>query len=428
MANLSSSSESMASEPRGSTFSIVALTALFFMWGAITSLNDVLIPHLKSVFSLTYTKAMLVQFCFFGAYFLISIPAGKLIKKVGFQYGISIGLVISALGALLFVPSAWMELYWLFLGALFVLAAGVTILQVTANPLMALIGDPKNASSRLTLAQGFNSLGTTVAPIIGGWLLFSDHIELEGAKAAVETVIPPYLGLAAVAFLLGMLFLKLTLPVPDANEADVPVAPDSSDAERLWHHRHLILGALGIFVYVGAEVAIGSFLVNYLGESYIAGMPESTAANYIAFYWGGAMVGRFIGALLMRHIPARLLLAFCSFCSIALIVTSVASSGSVAMWTILAVGLCNSIMFPTIFSLALKGLGKSTSQGSGLLCLAIVGGAIVPVFQGMLADSIGLQLSFLLPALCYVYIGFYGLKGSIPRYEHLANVAEEKRA
>ncbi|GGD70396.1 glucose/galactose MFS transporter [Lacimicrobium alkaliphilum] len=382
------------------------------MWGFITALNDILIPHLKSVFSLSYTQAMLVQFCFFMAYFLVSVPAGRIVDKIGFQKGIGLGLLTAAAGCLLFIPSALYTTYWMFLGALFILAAGVTILQVAANPLVTLLGDPDTAESRLTMTQAFNSLGTTVAPVIGGILIFS---HAEGSVQSADSVIVPYIGLALVLIGLAAFLVRMRLPETGNH---VPSAADLLDSKAkapLKNYPHLILGALGIFLYVGAEVSIGSFLVNYLGEDSVMGMSEGQASKYIAYYWGGAMVGRFIGAILMQKITPGKLLGFNSAASIALLLVSIFSSGQLAMWSVLLVGLCNSIMFPTIFSLALKGLGKDTSRGSGLLCLAIVGGAIVPLLQGILADSIGLQLSFLLPMLCYLYIGFYGLAGAAIR-------------
>lgn len=397
----------------GHRFALISLTSLFFMWGFITAMNDILIPHLKGVFSLNYTQAMLIQFCFFGAYFIVSVPAGRLVKKIGFQKGISAGLTIACIGCLMFVPAASNKIYWVFLAALFVLASGITILQIAANPLVTLLGKPETASSRLTLTQAFNSLGTTIAPIIGGILIFS---AVAGSEASADSVILPYVALAAVLFLLAIIFLKLALPNMDIAQTS---PEDSSSAKQQVQsplsHRHLVMGAIGIFVYVGAEVSIGSFLVNFFGESHIAGLTESEAAGYIAYYWGGAMVGRFIGAAVMQKVSAGKLLAFNSAASISLISLAIMSSGSLAMWSILLVGFFNSIMFPTIFSLALAGLGEQTSKGSGILCLAIVGGALVPVMQGYLADTIGLQLSFILPLTCYIYIAYYGLSGSKPR-------------
>ncbi|WP_018984388.1 sugar MFS transporter [Salinimonas chungwhensis] len=407
---MSHSSQATASQrPSNSQFALWALTSLFFMWGFITAMNDILIPHLKSLFALSYTKAMLVQFCFFGAYFLVSLPAGKLVSRVGYQKGIGYGLVTAAVGCVMFIPSAYLTQYWMFLASLFVLASGVTILQVAANPLVTVMGDPDTASSRLTMTQGFNSLGTTVAPIIGGMLLFSSHDAIE-PQVQADSVVLPYLALAAILAIMAAIMVKISLPTPQHDEVELATSTDSS----VLKHRHLALGVVGLFMYVGAEVAIGSFLVNYLGLENVMGMSEAEASAYIAYYWGGAMVGRFIGAVIMQKIDPGKLLAFNSMLSCALVIISVMSDGGIAMWTILAVGLCNSIMFPTIFSLALKGLGNQAAQGSGMLCLAIVGGAIVPLLQGALADAFGLQLSFLLPVICYIYIAFYGVIGSVP--------------
>lgn len=397
-------------------FALTSLTFLFFIWGFITCLNDILIPHLKNVFDLNYTQAMLIQFCFFGAYFLVSIPAGLLVRKAGYQRGIVIGLIIAATGCLLFYPAAAMQQYPLFLGALFVLASGITILQVAANPYVTALGKAETASSRLTMTQAFNSLGTTIAPWFGGLLILAaataevGTAEFKAQEAAAVQV--PYLMLATALLVLAVIFAVLKLPkVTEHHQAEVADANPGS----AWQYSHLMLGALGIFVYVGGEVAIGSFLVNFLGEPDIAGLAEADAAKYISYYWGGALVGRVIGALVMQKIAAGKVLAFNAVAAAALVLLAMTGSGALAMWAILAVGLFNSIMFPTIFSLAVTGLGKYTSQGSGVLCLAIVGGAIVPLLQGVLADTIGLQMSFILPVLCYAYICFYGLKGSVPK-------------
>ncbi len=398
---------------------LVIVTILFFMWGLLTSLNDVLIPHLKSVYTLTYLQAMLVQFCFFGAYFIVSLPAGMLIKKIGYQKGAVSGLLIAAAGCALFYPAANSG-YALFLFAFFVLAAGITILQVAANPFVTALGPAKTASSRLTLTQAFNSLGTTVAPALGGLLILSavtisaDQLALlpaaeQAAYRAQEaaTVQGPYLVLAGALAVLAIMFAMARLPKID-HAADTSAAPDGKGSATAY--RHLVLGAIAIFVYVGGEVSIGSFLINFLGEGNIAGLSHAAAAQYVSLYWGGAMVGRFIGFAVMRYVSPGKTLAFNSLFAIVLILTATFSQGQVAMWAILAVGLCNSIMFPTIFSMALHGLGKFTGQGSGILCMAIVGGAIVPFAQGMLADTIGLQLSFLVPAACYAFILYYGVK------------------
>lgn len=397
------------------TFEMTALTSLFFMWGFITCLNDILIPHLKAVFSLNYTQAMLIQFCFFGAYVLVSIPAGKLVNHLGYKKGIVGGLFIAAIGCLLFYPAANLQSYPVFLGALFVLASGITVLQVSANPYVTALGRPETASSRLTMAQAFNSMGTTVAPFFGALLILGGaeagaELMADGGSSA-ESVKEPYLMLAATLAALGVVFTLLKLPeINDQTISENEVTEDRGLSA--WSYSHLTLGAVGIFTYVGAEVAIGSLLINFLADEAIAGMEEAEAANYIAYYWGGAMVGRFIGAIAMRTVKPGNALAFNAVLACLLITVAVLGDGQLAMWSILAVGLCNSIMFPTIFSLAINHLGRYTSQGSGILCVAIVGGALLPVVQGALADSFGIQLSFVMPIFCYLYIAFYGLVGS----------------
>ena len=393
------------------SFALTSLTSLFFMWGFITCLNDILIPHLKGVFDLSYSQAMLVQFCFFGAYFIVSLPAGAIVKKLGYQKGIVLGLVIAAMGCLGFYPAASMHSYPVFLMALFVLASGITLLQVSANPYVSMLGDSKTASSRLTMTQAFNALGTTVAPFFGALLILNQAAESMSAQASAEAVQMPYVFLAAMLLVLAAIFAWLKLPNLSASE-DVEQNDSSKDNGSAWQYNHLVLGAIGIFVYVGAEVSIGSFLVSFFADPSIAGLEESEAAKYIAYYWGGAMVGRFIGAAVMQKISGGKVLCFNSIFAVILILVATLSSGTIAMTAILLVGLCNSIMFPTIFSLAINGLGKHTSQGSGILCLAIVGGAIIPLIQGFLADSIGIQLSFLLPIVCYLFIAYYGLSGS----------------
>tara|TARA_R110002050_G_scaffold134002_5_gene256539 strand:+ start:1119 stop:2375 length:1257 start_codon:yes stop_codon:yes gene_type:complete len=389
---------------------LTSLTSLFFMWGFITCLNDILIPHLKGVFDLSYSQAMLVQFCFFGAYFLVSLPAGVLVKKLGYQKGIVIGLSVAALGCLFFYPAAALHSYPVFLMALFILASGITLLQVSANPYVSILGDAKTASSRLTMTQAFNSLGTTIAPFFGALLILNHTAESMSVQASGEAVQLPYIYLAIMFVALAVIFAKLKLP--NIEETDIHCNDNNINSGSAWGYSHLVLGAIGLFVYVGAEVSIGSFLVSFFAEPSIAGLAESEAAKYIAYYWGGAMTGRFIGAVVMQKVDAGKLLSFNATVACILILVATLSSGSIAMIAILAVGLCNSIMFPTIFSLAINGLGKHTSQGSGILCLAIVGGAIIPIFQGLLADNIGIQYSFFLPILCYLFITYYGLLGS----------------
>lgn len=395
--------------PSQNRFALISLTTLFFMWGFITCLNDILIPHLKAIFDLTYTQSMLVQFCFFGAYFLVSLPAGQLVKKVGYQKGIVAGLVVAALGCLMFYPAASMHSYPMFLSALFVLASGITILQVSANPYVTLLGPKESASSRLTMTQAFNSLGTTVAPYLGALFILNEAASSMSAPSA-DSVKVPYLVLTAALLLLAAIFAWLKLPHISSAET----APDEEVSGSAWQYRHLVLGAVGIFVYVGAEVSIGSFLINFFGEANIAGLEESEAAKYLTYYWGGAMVGRFIGAAVMQKVSATKVLSFNAFLAVVFVSIAIVTSGSIAMWAMLLVGLCNSIMFPTIFSLALNGLDKHTSQGAGILCLAIVGGAIVPLIQGVLADIVGVQLSFVIPVLCYSYIVYYGMSGATP--------------
>ncbi|MEW5249509.1 sugar MFS transporter [Microbulbifer discodermiae] len=400
-------------EASGYRFALVALTSLFFMWGFITCLNDILIPHLKGVFDLNYAQAMLVQFCFFGAYFLVSLPAGSLVSRIGYQRGIVVGLSVAVVGCLLFIPAERLQAYPLFLFALFVLAAGITVLQVSANPYVTALGSERTAASRLTLTQAFNSLGTTVAPFFGAMLILSIAIPAGGEAAAAQrasAVEGPYLMLAAALAALAVTFALLKLPRIDSHKV-VTGLNDFAAFGKTLAHRHLFLGAIAIFLYVGAEVSIGSFLVNFLSEDSIAGISEQQAAFYVSLYWGGAMVGRFIGAAVMRYVSAGAVLGACSLGACVLLAITILGSGRVAMWAVLAIGLCNSVMFPTIFSLALARLGALTSQGSGILCMAIVGGALVPVLQGLLADRIGIQLAFVLPIFCYLYILYYGAAG-----------------
>jgi len=396
---------------------LAILTTLFFMWGFITVLNDVLIPHLKNLFELSYFQAMAVQLCFFGAYGVVSYPAGSLIKHIGYKKGVVLGLIVAGIGCLLFYPAGSSQVYGVFLAALFVLASGITILQVAANPFVTRLGKPEGASLRLTLTQAFNSLGTTIGPIFGSLLIFSavniDTSTLAGAELIAhrqqeaEAVQLPYLLLAAALIGLAVIFALLkNLPVIVDS-----VTEQQHPAKTAWEYKHLILGAIGIFLYVGAEVSIGSLIVNFLGEKQIANMPEREAGTMISYYWGAAMVGRFVGVALMLRFRPQYLLTLAAIAACALLIATVFGSGNIAMWSVLAIGLFNSIMFPVIFSLAVDKLGPATSQGSGILCVAIVGGAIIPPLQGLLADNIGLQLSFLLPIICYVYIAFYGIKG-----------------
>jgi FHS family L-fucose permease-like MFS transporter len=401
---------------------LVVLTSLFFMWGLITSLNDILIPHLKAIFTLSYVQAMLIQFSFFGAYFVMSFPSGYLVEKQGYRRGIIIGLATAGIGCLGFYPAASLQSYPLFLGALFVLASGITLLQVAANPYVAILGKPATAASRLNLTQAFNSLGTTIGPFMGSVLILSAVATGGSADTAreIETVQTPYLALAAVLFVIAVVFAQFKLPTVPNTEA--ATSASGAPARSVWRYSHLVLGAVAIFVYVGAEVSIGSFLVNFMAQPEIGGLSESTAGRYLSLYWGGAMVGRFIGAYVLRRIKPGYVLAFNAAMVILLLIVAMATAGKAAMWAVLAIGLFNSIMFPTIFTLAIAGLGRHTGEGSGVLCMAIVGGAIVPVIQGFFADSMGILMSFFVPAICYAYIVYYGVKGSQIRGDETAAV------
>ena len=390
------------------TPALIVLTSLFFMWGLITSLNDILIPYLKALFELTYFEAMLIQFCFFGAYFVMSFPAGYLVEKVGYRKGIIIGLLVAAVGCVGFYPAASQHAYPLFLLALFVLASGITLLQVAANPYVAILGDPATAASRLNLTQAFNSLGTTVGPWIGSLLILSIVATARDATA----VQLPYLILSAALVVIALVFSQFHLPTVDTeNATDGAPAGAGRDGGSLWRHRSLVLGAIAIFVYVGAEVTIGSFLVNYISQADVGAMPESRAGTYVSLYWGGAMVGRFIGSGMLRRVRPGTLLAFNAACAIVLLAITMTTHGTTAMYAVLAVGLFNSIMFPTIFTLGIAHLGRHTGEGSGVLCMAIIGGAIVPLVAGHLADASGIAFSFVVPAICYAYIVYYGVEG-----------------
>lgn len=394
------------------------------MWGFLTSLNDILVPHLKAIFDLNYAEVMLIQFSFFSAYFIFSLPSGKLIDRIGYKRAMVVGLLTMGLGALLFVPAAVVPSFPLFLAALVILAAGITLLQVAANPYVTVLGPARTASSRLNLTQAFNSLGTTVAPYFGGLLILSatpkttDEVRRMSAQVLqayrlqeASSVKLPYVGLSLALILLAVFIAAMRLPaIPEA----VRSSSSRTTGESVWKHRHLVLGAVAIFVYVGAEVAIGSFLVSYLGQPFIGGLTAKVAARFVSLYWGGAMIGRFIGSAVLQKVRTGTVLAVAAIGACLLVLVSVAPTGHLAMWSILLVGVCNSIMFPSIFALGVSGLGPLTGDGSGVLVMAIVGGAIIPEIQGALADHIGIQHAFLLPAACYVYILYYALKGSRP--------------
>jgi MFS transporter, FHS family, L-fucose permease len=409
------------------------VTTLFFMWGFLTSLNDILVPHLKSIFDLNYTRVMFINLAFFGSYFVFAIPAGKLIEMIGYKRTMVVGLLIMAAGALLFVPAANGPSYALFLGALIVLAAGVTALQVAANPYVTVLGPARTASSRLNLTQAFNSLGTTVAPWVGGKLILAAAPMTAAALMRLSapdllayrvheasSVKVPYIGIALALTVLALAIAMFNLPKIEATREFRPMGETDAAARDLWKQRQLVLGAIGIFVYVGAEVAIGSFLINYFGQPEIGNMATQAAAGLVSVYWFCAMVGRFIGAAVLQKLPTRAVLGTVAVIAGLLVITSMLSTGWLAMGTIIAVGLFNSVMFPNIFSLGIEGLGPLTGKGSGLLVMAIVGGAIIPVAEGALADRIGIHHAFILPVLCYIYIAYYGYFGSVPKQDTVA--------
>jgi FHS family L-fucose permease-like MFS transporter len=421
--------------------SFISVTILFFLWGFITVLVDSLVPRLKDVFEMSYAKTVLVQFAFFTAFFVVSLPAGAILTKIGYKKGIVLGLIIMALGCLLFYPAAEYRNFNVFLIGYFTLASGITVLQVAANPYVALLGSEEGASSRLNLSQAFNSLGTTIAPVVGALFLLSDSVKTSEEidllnitdkanyyAAEAATVQVPFLLIAAFIGILALIFSFIKLP---------KVMEDSPKGGylALLKNKLMMLGALGIFVYVGAEVAIGSFLVNYFDDMNLAVIvaenntmmsiantiastfnktfsnsdPKSLLGIFIIFYWGGAMIGRFIGAYLTKIMsPGRVLSIFASL-AIILIIISINTVGLLSMWSILAVGLFNSIMFPTIFTLTLRGLGDLKAQASGLLCMAIVGGAIIPFAFGSLIDGFGFKTAFILTIVCYGYILYYGM-------------------
>ena len=429
-----SSTTTTATAPGGAQSygaALATVTTLFFMWGFLTCLNDILVPHLKSIFDLSYAGIMLIQFAFFGAYFLFSIPSAKLIDWIGYQRSMVVGLLTMGVGAFLFVPAASVPSYPLFLGALIVLAAGITCLQVAANPYVTVLGKPETASSRLNLTQAFNSLGTFLAPFFGGLLILSaapkTMTEIRAMAPDVlqayrlheaATVKTPYVGLGIALVLLAIAIGSFKLP--KIEHAQHKVGEKVNDS--IWRHPNLIFGAIAIFVYVGGEVSIGSFLVNYFSQPEIGGLTEKVAASLVAFYWGGAMVGRFIGSAILQKVSTRGLLGICAVCAAALVAISMLTTGHFAMYSILLVGFFNSIMFPSIFTLGVAELGPLTGDGSGIMIMAIVGGAIIPVAQGAIADRIGIHHAFFLPVLCYLYILFFALSGSRPNSQRYAKV------
>ncbi len=439
-------------EIKTDTRAMTVVTTLFFMVGFLTCLNDIIIPHLKGIFELNYAEAMLVQFAFFSSYAIFSYPGGMLVDRFGYKKTMVIGLITMAVGAGGFVPASVVASFPVFLSALIILAAGMTIVQVSINPYVTVIGPAATASSRLNLAQAFNSVGTFIAPFLGAYVILR-HVakQLQPAQlhslpsAALQSyratqassVRMPYIGLALmlllIALALGLIKLKTTTGVSQHTQDFRPgaFAEALSRPDSIWNHPWLLFGALGIFTYVGAEVAIGSFLVNYMGLPQIAGLREDVAANFLPVYWGGAMVGRFVGSAILQKIKTGTVLGIAAICAFALVMITMHTHGtgitnyhainlfghhenipvpdSIAMWSLLAVGLCNSIMFPSIFTLGIQDLGSLTSKGSSLMIAAILGGAVIPEVMGKVADHIGVQAAFILPAICYVYIACFGI-------------------
>tara|TARA_R110002012_G_scaffold291564_1_gene486083 strand:+ start:97935 stop:99248 length:1314 start_codon:yes stop_codon:yes gene_type:complete len=427
--------------------SFILLTTLFFLWGFITVLVDSLIPRLRELFTLTYFQAGLVQFAFFGAYFVLSIPASYILSKIGYKKGIILGLLTMALACLLFYPAASYRMFGIFLLAYFILAAGITVLQVAANPFVAVLGSEDGASSRLNLSQAFNSLGTAIAPIIGAWFILSDTIKTKDEIAALTGVAKetyllseasavqmPFLGLALFIVLIAGIFLFAKLPKMISED-------DTGTYSAALKNKNLMLGVLGIFFYVGAEVAIGSYLVNYFMDMNLTeviketGFMKSIAEGilnsgitendnkaivgvFVTFYWSGAMIGRFVGAYLTKIMKPGNVLGIFATIAMVLIIISISTTGLVSMWSILALGLFNSIMFPTIFALAIAGIGDLKPKASGLLCMAIVGGAIIPPLFGFLTDHVGFKSALLFIVICYGYILWYGIKNSKNALHH----------
>lgn len=392
--------------------------ALFFIFGGITSLNDIILPKLKELFTLNYTQAMLVQFCFFTAYLVIGIPGAQLVKRIGYMRGAVVGLLTMMAGCLLFIPASQTATYGLFLFALFVLASGVVVVQVVTNPLISLLGPQRTVHSRLTFAQAFNSLGTTIFPIVGSALILGGlagvtAAELSGPAldeyrtAESAAIVRTYIGLAAaLAVIAGVVWI-----FRDRLKGERHEASSLAGGFQLLRRTRFGFGALCIFLYVGAEVAIGSLIVNYLMQADVMGLEEQAAGNLIAYYWGGALVGRLIGSLALRYLSPGLILAGVAAGAIALIFISTNTTGDTSGYSLLAIGLMNSIMFPTIFSLACEKLGARAADGSGIINIAIFGGAVIPLLTGMLADASGsLATALMLPAACYAVIlafGFY---------------------
>jgi FHS family L-fucose permease-like MFS transporter len=395
------------------------LASLFFMWGFITVINNTLLPHLRSVFELNYTQTTLIESVWFIAYAVASMPSAFLIERIGYKKALVVGLSIMAAGAVMMVPAARMPSYGVTLAALFVIASGIALLQVAANPYVAVIGPPESAESRLTLVQAFNSMGTFFAPYFGGYLILSRTLSgttMEGTTFSIEQRIAdaqatqlPYILVAVVLVALAFIISRSNLPT--LGEGTRRAAAEERKHLSLWRHRNLVFGIPAIFIYLIAEIGVANLFINFVSQPDIGNMTHANAANYLILLWGGMMVGRFMGSFMMRRLPADKVLAGFSIAAFMVMIAAATLHGPIAMWALILVGLCHSIMFPTIFALGIKGLGPLTEEGSGLLIMAIAGGALV-VAQGWLADRYGLQNSFFLTAACELYVLFYALWGS----------------
>jgi MFS transporter, FHS family, L-fucose permease len=398
---------------------LTLLASLFFMWGFITVINNTLLPHLRSVFELDYTRTTLIESVWFIAYFVASLPSAKLIERLGYRRSLVVGLLTMAFGALLMIPAARIPSYDFVIVALFIIASGITLLQVAANPYVTVIGPPQTASARLNLVQAFNSMGTTFAPLFGGYLILgrsvsgtaaagADTLTLAQRMADARAVQLPYLIVAVVLVLLAVVIAKSRLP--DFGQENRRVAAAERKQHSLWRHRNLVLGVPAIFIYLIAEIGVANLFINFVSAPNIGNLTHEQASHYLFLLWGGMMVGRFIGSFLMRAVAAEKVLAAASIGAFAVMLIAAFAQGPTAMWALISVGLFHSIMFPTIFTLGIRGLGPLTEEGAGLLIMAIAGGALV-IVQGMLADRFGLQLSFLLTVSCEVYTLFYALWG-----------------
>ena len=391
------------------TPALIVLGVLYFMMGLITCLNDTLVPFFKQGFTLSYTQSSLVQFYFFLTYAIMSIPAGRLIERIGYKQGMVLGFSISAFGAILFYPASILHIYGLFLAALFIVAIGIVILQVAANPYVTILGPSKTASSRLAMVQGVGSIGTTVAPVIGAYFILS---RLDTSATSSEALRYPYLVIAAILILIAFVVSRLNLPA--ISPSTIRLKDVEEPTKSVFTFRNLNYGAAAIFLYVGAEVSIGTFLTNYVSD--VLKLNVKDANSYVAFYWGSMVVGRLLGTMILKTVKPGVVLAICASIAAILILISVNTTGLVAVWSMIAIGLFNSVMFAIIFSLSVNGLGKNTTRASGILSTAIVGGAVMPFMQGLLIDHFTWTIAFMLPLVSYLFVMFYGLNGYRSKY------------